>query len=81
MINKQIKKEIELAPKYGLFIEGAGWLAEIQELSGITFTEHKELTRKFAEGFDDPNIKCAAWNYIAQKMFNNKGISFEPVYL
>lgn len=25
MINKQIKKEIELAPKYGLFIEG-GWL-------------------------------------------------------
>jgi len=81
MSKLSIKNQIKVAPKYGLFIEGAGWLAEGQGLSGIVFTEHKELARRFAEGFDDPTQKCGIWSAVAQRLFNNPDISFEPVYL
>ena len=74
------KKMAELAPKYGLFIEGAGWLAETQNLTGVLFTEHKELARNFSVGFDDVNIKTGIWNAEVGKLFNCD-IKFEAIYL
>lgn len=75
------KQQIAAAPKYGLYIEGAGWLANKQQLSGIVFTQDKELAQQFAEGFDNPSDKLAIWNAEAKRMFNNAVIKFEAVAL
>jgi len=80
-MKKQIK-QAELAPKYVLYIEGAGYLADDQSLRGLIFTDELELARKFSVGFDDPAQKLGIWNAEAKKFFDcDYGfIAFEAVY-
>lgn len=80
MTTAQLRKQANAAPKYGLFIEGAGWLAAQQKLSGVIFTEHKDLARAFAFGFDDVATKLGIWNIEAKRLFN-RGVTFEAVSL
>lgn len=79
-MKREMKEKIKNAPKFGLFIEGAGWLANTQFMNGIVFTDSQDLAMQFSEGFDDPVIKLGIWNAEAKKMFNCD-IKFEPVYL
>lgn len=79
------KKAIAAAPKYGLHIEGLGWLAnsdyqDMSDPSSIVFTEHKELAMEFAEGFDNPVIKVGIWNVPLHRTIG-KDFTLEPVYL
>lgn len=75
-----IKKQISEAPKYGLFIEGAGFLACKQNLTGVVFTDCKELAMQYAEGFDNVTDKLSIWNAAVKRMFNCD-IKFEAIYL
>ena len=56
------KKMIASAPKYFLFMEGFGFLAERQDLSGVKFTDKTEDAQQFAFGFDNPADKILSWN-------------------
>lgn len=74
-----LRKAAANAPKYVLLIEGAGYLASTQGLSGINFTPYLELAMQYSIGFDNPKIKLGIWNAAAKKMFNNSGVKFEAV--
>jgi len=75
----QLRKLANAAPKYTLFIEGAGYLYENQNLTGIVFTTDKSKAIKYAVGFDNPDIKTGIWNAEAKKMFNNSNVKFQIV--
>lgn len=81
MKKKSLKQQSKQAPQYGLYMEGLGWLANQQDLTGVIFTEHKELAMSFAEGFDDPRMKLAAWNTAFKIRFKINDIKFEAIYL
>ena len=76
-----LRKQAALAPKYVLFIDGAGYLASEQELSGINFSDDVNGARQFSVGFDDPNQKEGIWSATARRFFNNPEIKFEIIYL
>ncbi len=76
-----IKKQINEAPKYVLYIEGAGYLAENQDLTGIIFTDDVKQARLYAVGFDNPIDKLGIWNAHAKKLFNTDEVKFELIYL
>jgi hypothetical protein len=75
------KQQIAAAPKYGLYIETLGWLANQQNLSGVIFTQEKELAMSFAEGFDNPIMKLQTWNAALAFLLGSKDFKFECVYL
>jgi hypothetical protein len=75
------KQKLEAAPKYVLFIEGAGYLSDTQRLTGINFTQDINKAQKFAVGFDNPEMKTGIWNAAAKRMFNNPDVKFEVKYL
>jgi len=74
-----LKQQIKAAPKYTLQIEGAGYLANEQGLSGIKFTNDIKKARQFAVGFDNPVDKAGIWNTEAKRMFNNSAVTFNIV--
>lgn len=76
-----IKKQINEAPKYVLYIEGAGYLSENQNLTGINFTDDLKHAMLYAVGFDNPEIKLGIWNAEAKKLFNTGEVKFELIYL
>jgi hypothetical protein len=76
-----LKKQIKEAPKYVLYIEGAGYLADNQNLTGIIFTDDVKYARLYAVGFDNPEIKLGIWNAEAKKLFNTEEVKFELIYL
>ena len=73
-----LRKQALLAPKYVLFIDGPGYLADKQNLTGVIFTEELELARKFSIGFDNPVDKLAIWNAEAKRLFNSD-VKFEAI--
>ena len=76
-----LKKQIDEAPKYVLYIEGAGYLADNQNLTGIIFTDDLKNAMLYAVGFDNPEIKLGIWNAEAKKLFNTGEEKFELIYL
>lgn len=76
-----LRKQAELAPKYVLFIDGAGYLSNKQGLTGINFTDKVENAEKFSVGFDNEDMKLGIWNAAAKRMFNNADVKFEVKYL
>lgn len=76
-----LKKQIQEAPKYVLYIEGAGYLADNQNLTGIIFTDELKNAMLYAVGFDNPEIKLGIWNAEAKKLFNTGEVKFELIYL
>lgn len=68
-------------PKYGLYMETLGWLANEQQLTGVIFTADKELVMQFAEGFDNPIAKLSIWNAAFAHQYKIHDIKFEAVYL
>lgn len=73
------KKQIAAAPKFGLFVDGAGWLANQQDLTGVNFTQDKGAAMQFAEGFDNPDDKLSVWNAELKRVFGP--VTFQVVYL
>lgn len=69
-MKKSIKNAIKNAPKYVLHMEGNGYLAEEQKLTGVNFTHDINLARKFAHGFDNPDDKIDIWNAAVKVTFN-----------
>jgi len=81
MTLSQARKAANNAPKYGLYQETLGWLANKQPLFGdVVFTQEKELAMQYAEGFDNVDLKLAVWN-VKMKMMFNCDITFEAVSL
>lgn len=74
------KQLIINAPKYVLFIKGAGYLANTQKLTGIIFTDRLELAQIFAVGFDSVESKTSIWDAEAKRYFNNP-TNFEVINL
>lgn len=64
---------------YVLFIEGAGYLAKTQNLTGVVFTEDIALAREYNKAVDYPETKVAIWNAEAKRTFG-EGIKFEAIY-
>lgn len=65
------KQQIANAPKFVLYNETLGFLANKQNLTGVIFTEELELAMQFAEGFDNPSDKLEIWNLSARKYGKN----------
>lgn len=75
------KQQLAAAPKYGLYMEGLGWLANEQPLSGVIFTTDKALATQFTENFDNPITKLSIWNAAFANQYKIYDIKFEAVYL
>jgi len=73
-----LRKQAELAPKFVLFIDGPGYLAEKQGLTGVNFTPELELAMKYSIGFDDAEQKLSIWNVAAKRLFNSD-VKFEAI--
>lgn len=68
------------APKYVLYNETLGFLADDQTMTSLNFTPEKELARQFSIGFDDPNQKLGIWNAMGKIKLGSSNI-FEAVEL
>jgi hypothetical protein len=77
----EARKLAKAAPKYVLFIDGAGFLSDSQGLTGVNFTQDESEARKFSVGFDSEEMKTGIWNAAAKRMFNNPSVTFEVKYL
>ncbi len=76
-----LRKQAQLAPKYVLKMDGAGYLADEQKLSGVNFTDKVEDAMKFSIGFDNPELKTGIWNATARLYFDNPWMEFKTVEL
>jgi hypothetical protein len=74
-----LKKQRKDKPKYGLHIEGMGWLADEQIEGDIYFTPHEELAMQFAEGLDDQKTKIQMWTAVFKKVHMIKDVAFEAI--
>lgn len=77
MTNRQ---KIKNAPKYTLFIDGAGFLSSTQGMTGVKFTKGIQSAMLFAVGYDQEETKKEIWNAAAKRMFN-ANVTFEIMYL
>ena len=75
-----LRKQAQMAPKYVLYIETLGFLANRQGLTGIIFTNSVELAMEYSIGFDDPETKLGIWN-AELKRKGWAGFKFEAVEL
>lgn len=64
-----LRKQAELAPKFVLMGQLDGklvYIADMRSLNDINMTTNIDNATKFSVGFDNPAIKCAAWNMTAK---------------
>jgi hypothetical protein len=84
-----LKQQAELAPKYVLYIEGAGYISEKAESPdcAIAFTFNISEAIQYSIGFDNPNMKVGYWRGVAKAFFghavdvNIENVGDEPFYL
>lgn len=72
-----LRKLAQLAPKYLLKSNGAGFLADEQRLTGVNLTDDPKKAMHFSVGFDEQKTKTEIWTITAQRYFTNPFFKFE----
>lgn len=79
---QQLHKEASKAHKYVLKMDGLDlYISNKQPLVGYDITDNIKKAMEFSVGFDNEEIKSGVYTAIAQRMTNNKDVSFKVMYL